>query len=79
MKRRNLGMDKKRLDRWVSWSLDHLEDRRVDPFLQGWRCAYAVILAFDEIPPELRTKICAAVSYAESTLWKKTRKIKMRS
>jgi hypothetical protein len=67
-------MTKKRLDDWMSWSLDHLNAGRVDPFLQGWRCAFASIMAADGIPNDVRKKICAAMSYAESRMWTRTRK-----
>jgi hypothetical protein len=69
-----MKMTRKRLNEWISWSMDQLEARRVDPFLQGWRCAYALIMAFDDIPADVRKKICEAVNEAESVLWKRTRK-----
>ena len=67
-------MTKKRLNEWIRWSLAQLEHRRVDPFLQGWRCAFALIMSFDKIPQDVRKEICEAMSIAESVLWKKSRK-----
>lgn len=70
------GMSQKRLDKWVDWSLRHLQNSRVDPFLQGWNCAFALIMSFEGIPKDVRQEISKATSYAESVLWKKTRKLK---
>lgn len=67
---------KKRLNEWVRWSLEQLEGRRVDPFLQGWRCAFAMLMAVEGIPPEVRELMCSNIAYAERKLWKKTRGMK---
>lgn len=70
------GMTKKSRSEWVKWSYEQLQERRVDPFLQGWRCASALIMAFDGIPQPLRRQIMTALGYAEGKLWKKTRKMR---
>jgi hypothetical protein len=67
-------LTQKRLNEWINWSLRQLQYRRIDPFLQGWRCAFAIIMAFEGIPADVRKEICESMSKAESVLWKKTRK-----
>jgi hypothetical protein len=66
-------VSKKRLDEWVKWSLFHLESKRVDPFLQGWRCARAILMAVDGIPEDVREEMVRIFNNAESKLWQKTR------
>lgn len=70
------AISKKRLNEWVKWSRAHMKNSRVDPFLQGWACAFGVIFETKGIPEEVRREIFSARNYAESLLWSKLRKDK---